>query len=420
MIRVVCGCGRVFKAEERHSGKRTRCPVCGTGLIIGRAPSSGSSEVDIGEVPSWWYPTDSPGTIGTQPVPRRAGGDPDAIPTVVLETGPGLDLRGGLRDGERRPGPAASRDGRSIRPFAGVVATTAGLVLGAIAWMFWISFPVAPTAPRGPRAAATPHDGARSPLAAADRKDADRDRGTEPARTARPKRRLHLLVPAYIYPTKEGQAHWQRLFDAAAKVDLVAVVNPDTGPGPVRNPDYAALIAEAADRGVKLIGYVTTHYADRLPSEVKADVDTWVRHYPRIAGFFFDQQPPDARQASYMADIAAYARGKLKDPLIISNPGALCDESYLSRRGPDTVSVFDNSDGFGSFQLPAHLKEYDPSRYAAVVYQVADAAAMREMVKDAIIKRIGWIYITDGKLPNPWGQLPSYWEAEVDAVRAVQ
>ena len=58
MIRVVCGCGRVFKAEARHSGKRTRCPVCGTSLIIGQTPASSSSEGDLDEVPSWWYPSD--------------------------------------------------------------------------------------------------------------------------------------------------------------------------------------------------------------------------------------------------------------------------------------------------------------------------------------------------------------------------
>ena len=41
---------------------------------------------------------------------------------------------------------------------------------------------------------------------------------------------------------------------------------------------------------------------------------------------------------------------------------------------------------------------------------------MRTIVKDAIIKRIGYLYISDAKPPNPWGKLPADWEAEVDAV----
>jgi hypothetical protein len=56
MIRVVCECGRAFKADDRHAGKRTKCPVCGAGLTIGNTPVSTSSAGDDQEVPSWWYP----------------------------------------------------------------------------------------------------------------------------------------------------------------------------------------------------------------------------------------------------------------------------------------------------------------------------------------------------------------------------
>ena len=45
---------------------------------------------------------------------------------------------------------------------------------------------------------------------------------------------------------------------------------------------------------------------------------------------------------------------------------------------------------------------------------------MRSMLKEAIIKRIGYFYVTDGKPPNPWGRLPSYWEDEVDALARLQ
>jgi hypothetical protein len=97
-----------------------------------------------------------------------------------------------------------------------------------------------------------------------------------------------------------------------------------------------------------------------------------------------------------------------------------CDESYLARRVADVVCIFAKPDGFEPFEPPATLKEYDPSHLAALAYQVADAAAMRTMLKDAIIKRIGYVYITDGKWPNPWGQLPAYWDAEVEAMARLQ
>jgi Spherulation-specific family 4 len=424
MIRVVCGCGRVFKAEARHSGKRTRCPVCGTGLIIGQTPASSSSEGDLDEVPSWWYPSDPQDPFGSEGEPPGGAADPDSVRTAVLPPAPepkleveqgdeagreALGLGGGLRTASR---PVAA--GRRLWTLA--MAASAVLAMGVLSWMR--------AAPPG-RGEGIPaqgpsvrRDGGRG--AAVPEVGEVRDRGAASAapggRPAPAARRLRLLVPAYIYPAGEGRKQWQRLGDAAAKVDLVVIVNPDTGPGIERNSVYASAIAEAADRGVKLVGYVSTQYADRPAAKVKADIDAWVRFYPRIIGFFLDQQPRDPGHAAYFAEISTYARGKLRDALVITNPGIPCDEAYLARRASDLVCVFANFEGFGPFEMPAYLKGYDPSHYAALVYQVADAESMSTMLKEAIIKRIGYIYVTDGKQPSQWGRLPAYWDAEVEAV----
>jgi hypothetical protein len=61
-----------------------------------------------------------------------------------------------------------------------------------------------------------------------------------------------------------------------------------------------------------------------------------------------------------------------------------------------------------------------PSSGSGEVYQVADAQTMRSMLKEAIIKRIGFIYVTDGKRPNPWSRLPADWEDEVNTVTRLQ
>ena len=187
-----------------------------------------------------------------------------------------------------------------------------------------------------------------------------------------------------------------------------------------RNPDYASAIAEAADRGVKLLGYINTKYTDRPAAQVKGDIDAWVRFYPRIAGFFLDQQPIEAGHTAYFIEIGAHARSKIRDAIVISDPGVPCDEAYLARHASDVICVFSNFQGYGSFEIPANLRGYDPSHYAALVYQVEGAEAMSSMLKDAIIKRIGYVYVTDGKPPNQWDRLPSYWEAEVDAVMLLQ
>ena len=45
---------------------------------------------------------------------------------------------------------------------------------------------------------------------------------------------------------------------------------------------------------------------------------------------------------------------------------------------------------------------------------------MRQVIRDAIIKRIGYLYISNApKGDNPWAELPAYWDDEVEAVEAV-
>ncbi len=427
MIRVVCGCGRVFKAEDRHSGKRTRCPVCGTGLTIGQTPASSSSEGDLDEVPSWWFPADSEGS-GDPSAAIPDSADPDAIRTEILpplEQTLAIDRKddlGVLATTSARPTSAGPR-GRRVAALAGGVAITALLATIAL----WSIQPPLPggngaaganppagvgenfrgaTAPRRPGEASFP----------VDRQAA----GGAPAETGPPSRRLRLLVPAYIYPAGEDRKQWRRLTDAAPKVDLVVVVNPRSGPGPERNPDYAAAIAEAAGRGVRLIGYVDLEFGDRQVTKIKADIDAWLRFYPLVTGFFLDRQPCDAAHAAFVSEVGSYAREKRPGALLIGDPGQTCDDSFLSRHAVDVACVFARPDGFSAFELPENLRTFQPSQFAALAYQVPDAQAMRALLKEAIIKRIGYIYVTDGKSPNPWAGLPAYWEDEVEFVAKIQ
>ena len=223
-------------------------------------------------------------------------------------------------------------------------------------------------------------------------------------------------MPAYIYPGGDGRKEWQRLFDAASKVEIVAIANPNSGPGDERNLDYAAIFTEASNQGITLLGYVSTDYGKRPQAEIKKDIDTWIRFYPQIRGFFFDQQPSESHHAAHFAELRDYVKQKIPDPLVITNPGVPCDEAYLAQAVSNVTCVFVNFQGFEQFELPATLKAYDPSRFAAMPYNIPDVETMRTVVKEAIIKRIGYLYISDAKPPNQWSKLPDYWDAEVDAV----
>jgi hypothetical protein len=225
-----------------------------------------------------------------------------------------------------------------------------------------------------------------------------------------------MLVPAYIYPANQGRKDWDRLIEAAAKVKIVAIINPNSGPGTQRDGNYYAVFSEADRAGITLIGYVSTDFGHRPQAEINKDIQTWLELYPQVRGFFFDQQPREAHHVARFLELRDEVRRKLQNPLLVTNPGILCDESYLAKNVSDVTCVFTNFQGFDEFDLPEPFRAYEAPRFAAMPYDIPDAKAMRAVVRDAILKRIGYIYVSDAKQPNPWGQLPKYWREEVEAI----
>src|SRR5262249_40777508 len=225
--------------------------------------------------------------------------------------------------------------------------------------------------------------------------------------------------PAYFYPTSAGMNAWQRLMEAASKVRVVAIANVDSGPGDQLDQGYSLVIRKANERGLKVIGYISTDYASRDLDKVKNEMDRWVHFYPTIHGFFFDHQSPHAQDVNYYLELRNYARFKIKnkEALIVTNPGAICDEEYFAKDVSDVTCIFASPENVEQFNPPILRKNYSPTRFAILPYHITSAQAMRQIIRDAIVKRIGYVYISDGpRTNNNWGQLPSYWDDEVKEV----
>ncbi len=229
--------------------------------------------------------------------------------------------------------------------------------------------------------------------------------------------RLQLLIPAYFYPNGLGLRSWEGLIDAASKVKIVVIANPSSGPGDQRNTEYFLILNAASEKGIQVIGYVSTGYAKYSLSNVKQQIDHWFEFYPQIKGFFFDQQSTEARDVPFYLELRDHARLKIKDALIINNPGGICDELYFAQAVADVTCIFSSFEGFDRFSPPGPFLQYPPSRFAALTYQISDSKAMRQVINDAMVKRIGYLYVSDTpKGVNPWARLPVYWNEEVEAV----
>jgi hypothetical protein len=243
-----------------------------------------------------------------------------------------------------------------------------------------------------------------------------------PQRAAEPKPgpKLRLWVPAYYYPSEQGLRQWERLMKSAKQVPIVAVVNPDSGPGKKPDANYVALVGRARKAGLTMVGYIPTRYAKRPLAEVKAEVDTWLKFYPGIQGIHVDEQASAADKVAYYVALYRYIRTKISSAVVLGNPGTLCAEDYAARPAADVLGLFEKEKGFEDFRPPAWAKRYPPSRFGILAYQVGTADMMRAYVRTAVRLRIGYVYVTDAKGANPYDRLPSYWEAEVAEVQRLK
>jgi serine/threonine protein kinase len=228
---------------------------------------------------------------------------------------------------------------------------------------------------------------------------------------------LRLLIPAYIYPAEEGLAQWDRIIDSPTAATTVVIANPNSGPGARSDPNYVNVLRRARDRGVMVIGYVSTKYGARPLLEVKGDVDRWLRFYPGIQGIFFDEQASSAEQVLYYAALYEYVRKQRGLALVVTNPGTECAEEYLARPATDVACVVEAPKGFSTYSHPAWTNRYPADRFAALLCTVGSPGQMKGVVREVREHNIGYCFVTDGDEADPWGRLPRYWEAEVEAVR---
>ena len=114
-----------------------------------------------------------------------------------------------------------------------------------------------------------------------------------------------------------------------------------------------------------------------------------------------------------------HVRGKIKGGYVVNNPGTICDEEYAARLTSVALCLFAAPSGFEEFRLPRWAERHPSGRFAAMPSDVAGPEQMRDFIQVASSRGFGLIYVTDAQAPNLWDRLPTYWDAEVEAVRRV-
>lgn len=229
---------------------------------------------------------------------------------------------------------------------------------------------------------------------------------------------VRVLLPLYAYPTWWDAASyvWDDVAAAGSRAPITAIINPNNGPdGGPPNADFVIGMNALRAGGVGMIGYVHTSYGARSAAEVKADIDLYSAYYG-VGGIFLDEVSTATNKLAYYADLYAYIKGRTNLPLVVTNPGTKTPEVYLSFPATDTSVIFEDGEGWTTYVPDAYVARYPARCFATLLHDIATAESMRTNVDLAVRRNVGWIYVTDDTLDDPWDTLPSYWAELVDYV----
>jgi hypothetical protein len=218
------------------------------------------------------------------------------------------------------------------------------------------------------------------------------------------------IVPLYTYPTDASWTTVAAAKTAHPKVRVVAVVNPANGPSTSRTDAYAAGIDKLTAAGVEVVGYVYTQYGSRNAAEVQRDMDSWRSFYPKVSGIFFDEQSNQAGYVDYYRGLASYAHGK-GFGLTIGNPGTDTSESYIGS-GLDVMLIYESNGLPAVDRLAGWHAKYPKTNFGVIPWGANMDTAFVQMARNYV----GFIYINNDVLPNPWDSVPPYFEQLVAAL----
>ncbi|HVX95035.1 MAG TPA: spherulation-specific family 4 protein [Polyangia bacterium] len=209
------------------------------------------------------------------------------------------------------------------------------------------------------------------------------------------------IVPLYTYPSDPSWAAIVTAHAAHPTVRVVAIVNPDSGPGAAKLGAFTTGIGKLVATGIDVIGYVATGYAGKSTASVEAEIDAWRSFYPQVGGIFFDEQSDDAADVAYYRALSQYAKAHGL-AYTVGNPGTDTAEAYVGAL--DTMLIYESKGLPGVGKLGGWHARYAPSNFGVIPYGAAFDAAF---VRDAR-RFVGFVYLQNDDLPNPWDTLPPF------------
>lgn len=222
---------------------------------------------------------------------------------------------------------------------------------------------------------------------------------------------MKLIVPCYFHPSGAGLTHWQSIIAQNIAVEYV-IVNPNSGPGATKEAAYASVISYCQSRGISVLGYVATTYAEKPMADVLDEVQRYQTWY-KADGVFLDEAASGTDKLDYYAQLYRSIKGT-----VILNPGTYPDKAYteicdvlcVEERGLEATED-------RSVKTADWMIGQPPDKFYYIIHSVPTAAQMRRILTKAQQRNVGYCYVTDDVLSNPFDKPPTYWNDECALVR---
>jgi hypothetical protein len=220
-----------------------------------------------------------------------------------------------------------------------------------------------------------------------------------------------VAIPAYFDPSSK---YWKTA--TGSSINTILIANPNSGPGSSKDSQYATAINAAKSSGIKVIGYVHTSNGGRAIRTVKKEIDNWQSWY-NIDGIFFDETATSSSKVSYYQQATSYVKSKA-GKYVMLNPGTYPNsEEYMKMA--DNVCTFEDtySKYQNSWSAPTWINNYSATKYTHIVHTTGSSSNMAKALSLAASRKAGYVFVTNDGGGNPYDTMPSYWSAEVSAVK---
>jgi len=219
-----------------------------------------------------------------------------------------------------------------------------------------------------------------------------------------------VILPLYVHPGST----WHDVIKEKIKhhkVPMIVIINPLNGSGQVKNDDYVDGIQKMQSRDISVLGYVYTDYGTRNSTDVKNEITNYKNWY-NVNGIFFDQMSNVPGNEIYYANLTHFAKS-LGLTFTVGNAGVDTKPSYI--KTVDNIVIYEKNTLPPVQSLAGWHKNYDKNNFSIIAFEIDNLD--KSFVFDAS-NSVGYMYVTNGVMPNPFNSIPPYFEDLMDALDA--